>query len=311
MTRMQTRHFIHFSLLTALVVCAGSAAHAAGVQQTFATPQEAGQALIAAAEHNDTEGMLKLFGPQGKDIVVSGDTAEDKAGRADFAARAHENMQVNQDHTNPDRAILVIGNDEWPFPVPLVRGKDGKWSFDSAQGKFEVLARRVGRNELNVIDVCRGYVEAQMEYSARDRDKRGMLEYAQKIISTPGKQDGLYWEGESENLAPKAFADAAAAMLLQEGKKPQPYHGYYFHILKAQGPEAPGGALNYVVKGEMIGGFALIAWPAEYGVTGVHTFIVSHHGVVYERDLGASTSTAARAITAFNPEKGWKRVEGE
>jgi hypothetical protein len=277
-------------------------------ERTFSSPQEAAQALIDAAGRNDTEALLKLFGPEGKTIVVSGDAAEDKNGREEFARMAQQGMHIDQPH--PARAIIEVGSENWPFPVPLVR-KGGQWMFDSAAGKIEVLARRVGRNEINAIDVCRGYVEAQMEYAARDRDADGILEYAQAILSAPGKQDGLYWEGESETLVPKSFADAAAVMLAAQGKKALPYHGYFFHILKAQGPAAEGGAMNYVVKGEMIGGFALVAWPAEYEVSGVHTFMVNHAGVVYEKDLGATTGVLARQMTRFNPDKGWQKVSGE
>jgi hypothetical protein len=175
----------------------------------------------------------------------------------------------------------------------------------------EVLARRIGANELNAIEVCRGYVEAQMSYAERDRNAHGTLEYAQHILSAPGKKDGLYFEGESETLVPKSFGNAAAVMLAAQGKKPQPYHGYFFHILKAQGPAAEGGAMDYMVKGNMIGGFALVAWPAEYGVSGVNTLMVSHHGMVYEKDLGPTTSVLARQMTRFNPDKGWKKVTGE
>jgi hypothetical protein len=277
-------------------------------ERTFSSPQEAAQALLAAADKNDTEALLKLFGPEGRTIVVSGDAAEDKNGRADFARLAHESMHIDQQHAS--RAVIEVGPEKWPFPVPLV-SRNGQWMFDSAQGKFEVLARRVGRNEINAIDVCRGYVEAQMEYAARDRDADGILEYAQTILSAPGKKDGLYWEGESETLVPKSFADAAAVMLAAKGKKALPYHGYFFHILKAQGPEAEGGTMDYVVKGEMIGGFALVAWPAEYGVSGVNTLIVNQSGVVYEKDLGATTGVLARQMTRFNPDKGWQKVTGE
>jgi len=287
-----------------------AAPQAAPQPSTFATPQQAAQALIDAAAHNDTAAMLKLFGPAGKDIVESGDAAEDKRMRDDFVARAHVKMRIEPESGNPGRATLVVGDNDWPLPVPLIR-KNGQWHFDAAQGKMEILARRIGRNELTAIDVSRGYVEAQMEYAAHDRTSHGVLAYAQRIVSSPGKKDGLYWEGEKDNLVPKAFADAAAAMLLAEGKKPVPYHGYYFHILKGQGPDAPGGAVDYVVKGEMIGGFAMVAWPAEYGVSGIKTFIVSHHGTVYEKDLGPTTATLARALTRFNPDKTWKAVEGE
>jgi hypothetical protein len=277
-------------------------------EQTFATPQEAGAALLAAAEHNDTAALIKVLGAGSRDIVESGDPAEDKNGRAQFAERAHARMRVEMEPGNPDRAVLVAGENDWPFPVPLIR-QNGRWHFDAERGRVEILARRIGRNELAAIDVCRGYVEAQMEYASRDRNSAGMLQYAQKIVSSAGKMDGLYWPGES-GLVPKAFADAAAAMAA-EGKKPEPYHGYYFHILKAQGPDAQGGALDYVVKGQMIGGFALVAYPAEYGVSGVKTFQVSHQGVVYEKDLGPATATVAGQLIRFNPGKGWNSVEGE
>jgi hypothetical protein len=281
----------------------------AQTQQTFATPKEAGDALVAAAEHNDTAALLKVLGPGSKDIVESGDVAEDKAGRAQFAERAHTRIRVEVEAGNADRAVVIVGDNDWPFPVPLYR-KNGQWSFDAARGRTEVLARRIGRNEMAAMEVSRGYVEAQMAYATHDRNGDGILQYAQKIVSSPGKKDGLYWPGESDNLVPKAFADAAAAMLA-EGKKPVPYHGYYFHILKAQGPDAPGGAMDYVVKGQMMGGFAMVAYPAEYGVSGVKTFIVSHRGLVYEKDMGSATGTLARQLVRFNPDKSWKVVEGE
>lgn len=279
-------------------------------QQTFGSPQEAAQAVIDAAGRNDAAAMMKLFGPAGKDIVESGDPAQDKNDRAEFARTASEKLKINQDPTNPDRATLSVGEQDWPFPVPLVR-KDGKWHFNAAAGKIEILAHRIGENEVNAVEVCRGYVEAQMEYAAQDRDKDGVLKYAQKIVSMPGKQDGLYWEGASDSLVPKAFANAAAANLAEGANKPDRYHGYYFRILKAQGPDAAGGAFDYVVKGKMIGGFALVAFPAEYAVSGVKTFIVNHQGVVYEKDLGANTAALARQMTRFNPDKSWKAVEKE
>jgi len=278
-------------------------------EQTFASPQEAAQALIAAATANDTAALLKIFGPAGKDIIESGDAAEDKAGRAHFAELAHQKMSIETQAGNPSHVTLVVGPEDWPFPVPIVRNDD-QWFFDSSSGRVEVLARRIGRNETTAIDVCRGYVEAQEEYASHDRSGEGVLQYAQKIVSTPGKKDGLYWEGAPENLVPKAFADASAAMFA-EGKKPVPYHGYYFHILKAQGPSAPGGAMDYLVNGKMVGGFALVAYPAEYGVSGIKTFIVNHRGVVYEKDMGAATGTMARQITRFDPDKTWKAVTGE
>ena len=292
------------------LILAAALLHAApqAGEQTFASPQEAGAALLAAAEHNDAAALMKVLGAGSKDIVESGDPAEDKNSRAQFTERAHARMQVEIEPGNPNRAALVVGENDWPFPVPLFR-QNGRWHFDAERGRIEILARRIGRNEMTAIDVCRGYVEAQMEYAARDRNAAGMLQYAQKIVSGPGKMDGLYWAGES-GLVPKAFADAAAAMLA-EGQKPEPYHGYYFHILKAQGPDAQGGALDYLVKGQMIGGFAMVAYPAEYGVSGVKTFQVNHQGVVYEKDLGPTTGTLARQLISFNPNKTWKAVVGE
>jgi hypothetical protein len=306
--RMNSRRYrngaIGFTLAAALLYAAPQTG-----QQTFATPQEAAEALVAAAEHNDTAALMKVLGPGSKDIVESGDPAEDKSGRAQFVERAHAKMHVEVEPGNPDRAVLVVGQNDWPFPVPLSR-QDGRWHFDASRGRTEILARRVGRNELAAIEVCRGYVEAQMQYAARDRNADGVLQYAPKIVASEGKKDGLYWEGEADNLVPKAFADAAAAMFAQ-GKKPVPYHGYYFHVLKAQGPDASGGAMDYVVKGKMIGGFAMVAYPAEYGVSGVQTFLVNHRGMVYEKDLGRATGTLARQMGHFNPDKTWKAVEGE
>jgi hypothetical protein len=279
-------------------------------QPTFATPEEAIHAVGDAAEHNDTAAMLKLFGPAGKDLVQPADDAGAREERANFAKMLHQKVHLERDATNPNRVTFSVGTEDWPFPIPLARNKAGKWYFDTEQGKMEVLARHVGRNELNAVEVCRGYVEAQLQYANVDRDADGILEYAQKIVSSPGKQDGLYWEGAPGNLVPKSFAGAAGAVA-EGGRKPVPYHGYYYRILKAQGPAADGGAVNYVVKGEMIGGFALVAWPAEYGVSGVKTFIVNHHGVVYEKDLGPTTGIVARQMTQFNPDKGWQVVDKE
>ena len=297
--------------MAAVVLAAGIAlipSAAQPGQKTFATPQEAAQALVDAARGNDTAAMLRIFGPAGKDIAQSGDAAADKESREQFAALARQKMEAEVDQ-DKDRATVIVGPESWPLPVPIVLEK-GQWRFDSAVGRVEVLARRVGRNELTAIEVCRAYVEAQTEYASRDRTASGMLQYAQKILSSPGTKDGLYWEGEPENLVPKAFGEASAAMLA-EGKKPAPYHGYYFRVLKAQGPDAEGGAMDYVVGGKMVGGFALVAYPAEYGVSGIETFMVNHRGTVYEKDLGPTTGVLARQTMRFNPGKGWKVVTGE
>jgi hypothetical protein len=276
-------------------------------QRTFATPQEAVQATIDAAERNDTAALLQLFGPEGKDIVESGDPAQDKEIRAEFARSAHEKLQIDEDPFRPDRVAFTVGTQGWPFPVPVIR-EGGRWRLDSASGRIEIFARRIGRNELNVMEVCRGYAEAQIEYAAGARDGDRVLKYAQKVVSAPGKEDGLYWDGKSDSLVPRAFAEAAVASPSTVGKSPEPYHGYYFRVLKSQGPDANGGAFDYVVNGKMIGGFALVAWPAEYGVSGIRIFMINHDGVVYEKDLGVGTAIEARQMTRFNPDKSWRPV---
>jgi hypothetical protein len=276
-------------------------------QRTFATAQEAIQATIDAADRNDTAALLQLFGPAGKDIVDSGDPAQDKDLRAEFARSAHEKLRIDEDPLTPDRVTFTVGTEEWPFPVPVVR-KDGRWQLDPESGRLEILARRIGKNELNAMEVCRGYAEAQMEYAEGPRDGDRVLKYAQKIVSAPGKQDGLYSEGVSDGLVSQAFAMAEAANSTAAGKKTEPYHGYYFRVLKSQGPDTAGGAFDYVVNGKMIGGFALVAWPAEYGISGIRTLIINHDGVVYEKDLGAGTALQARQMTRFNTDKSWERV---
>jgi hypothetical protein len=273
-------------------------------QQTFSMPRDAVKAVIHACEQNDIDGLLKIFGPRGKDIVESGDPTDDKNRRAHFTKLAHEKYKLIQDTTNPDKMIVSIGKQDWPFPIPLVR-KDQGWYFDSSQGRQEILARRIGANEINAVEICRGYVEAQFEYAQSHRHN-GVPEYAQKIVSSQGKQDGLYWEPSKEGpecQVPKGFAQAAASMSME---KREPYHGYYFRILMAQGPDARGGVIHYILDGSMIGGFALVAWPAEYGVSGVQTFIINHDGTVYENNLGPETGRVAAEMTEFNPDKTWR-----
>jgi hypothetical protein len=273
---------------------------------TFATPDEAVQAIVDAAEKNDTSALLKLFGTAGRDIVQTGDPSEDRDARAEFARLAHEKLQIVVNDAKPDTATFSIGQQDWPFPVPLVR-KNGKWQFDVEQGRTEIVAYRIGRNELSVIEVCRGFVEAELEYASLDRDQSGMLTYARKIKSSAGKQDGLYWDGFAGALVPKSLADATAPAE-KTVKGLTPYHGYYFRILDAQGPDASGGAFQYVVNGKMIGGFALVAWPSEYGVSGIKTFIVNHDGTVYEKDLGPKTTTLVNRLMQFDPDSSWERV---
>lgn len=274
----------------------------------FSNPQEAGQALADAAAKNDTAALLNLFGAPGADIVQSGDAEDDRRARAEFAHRAGEKLETRVEPMNPGRATVITGADEWPFPVPLIRTKSGEWFFDSTRGRTEILARRIGRNELTVIDVCRAYVEAQVDYASHDRDGGRILEYASRVASSAGKNDGLYVDGDANNLVPKDFVDAVVS---STRPAKAPYHGYYFRVLEAQGPDAPGGAHNYLVDGRQIGGFALIAYPAEYGVSGIQTFLVNQDGVVYEKDLGPVTTAVARQTARFNPDRTWRAIQEE
>jgi hypothetical protein len=275
----------------------------APAQATFESPQAAEQALIDAAAKNDTARLAQIFGPSGKEILTAGDPQKDQAEREEFSQLVNRKHELQPSTLNANVMILTVGEEDWPFPVPIVR-TNGKWRFDTAQGRIEMNARRIGADELDAIEICSGYVEAQQAYASQDRDADGLLEYAQQIMSSPGKQDGLYWQGEG-SLVPQGFA---AAERRGAASKPKPYHGYYFRILRSQGPDAPGGQHNYLVKDSMIGGFALVAWPAEYGVTGVHTFIVNHDGIVYERDLGTPTPSSTPAVNTYNPGKSWTPV---
>jgi hypothetical protein len=290
----------------ALFVCAMPSA--ASAQQSYKTADEAVSALVTAAKANDVKAVLTVLGPQGEDIVSSGDPVADEGVRKEFVAAYDEKHEI---HADGGYAILIIGKDDFPFPIPLVR-KDDAWRFDTEAGRTEVLYRRIGANELNTIQACLAYVDAQNEYADKDRGD-GVGVYAQRIISQPGKKDGLYWPtaaGEEESPLGDLVADAAT-----EGYKPRgggertPFHGYYYKILTRQGPAAPGGVLDYVVKGKMIGGFALVAWPAEYGNSGVMTFIVNHNGTIYEKDLGERTAQVAAAMSAYNPDNSWKKTE--
>ena len=278
--------------------------------KSFATPQQAADALIEAAGKFDVSALKELFGPDGKDLVSSADPVQDKNRAEAFAAKAHEKKIVTTDPKNKSRAILLVGNDDWPFPVPLIK-KGGKWYFDSKQGLDEILLRRIGANELDAIQICRGFVEAQKEYASEIHDDSGVNQYAQKIISTPGKRDGLYWKNDDGTAGGPISEPVARA--IAEGYSPDKpgYHGYYFKVLKGQGPAAPLGQLDYVVEGIMIGGFALVAVPAEYRVTGVKTFMVSYDGVVYEKDLGPGSLQIAKDMERYNPDKTWHQTDDQ
>ena len=297
-------------VLWACLALSARAATPATPAQAFDTPQQAAEALVKASDADDVPALIKIFGSGGKDIVSSGDPVEDKNIRAKFSARAHEKMDVSFDPADPKRAVLVIGSDDWPMPVPIVQ-KDGKWRFDAKAGRREILARRIGGNELDAIDLLRGYVEAQKDYAVERHDGSGMNQYAQKWVSSPGKQDGLSWYDANGKPAGPMGDEIAKALAEGYTKKAEPYNGYHFRTLTAQGPAARLGARNYIVNGMMIGGFAAIAWPATYGVTGVQTFIVNNDGVVYQKDLGADTAKLAPAIKKFNPDKGWTVTKDE
>jgi hypothetical protein len=278
---------------------------AAAAPMLFATPEQAAHALVDAAAAYNVPQLLAIFGPNGKDLVESADPVRDKANAQAFAAEARTKLTISTDPKKPGRAIIVVGAQQWPMPVPLVE-KNGKWSFDAREGRQEILYRRIGANELDAIQVCRGYVEAQRQYSLQIHDNSGVNQYAQRIFSTPGKQDGLYWanpDGSPGGPIGKAVGDALAEGY-SIGKRG--FHGYYFKILKGQGPAAPLGRLNYVIEGIMIGGFALVAVPAQYRVTGVKTFQVSNSGIVYQKDLGPNSLSIVNTMELYNPDSSWQ-----
>jgi hypothetical protein len=277
-------------------------------QKGFATPESAVEALVQAAASYDVPSLLSILGPDGKDLVSSADTVRDKNGAAAFAAKAKERSAIVIDKKDKNLATLTIGNDDWPLPVPLVK-RNGQWYFDSKAGHDEVLRRRIGANELDAIQVCRGYVEAQRNYATEAHD--GINQYAQRIISSPGKQDGLVWKNEDGTTGGPISDAIARAIAEGYSNKREPYHGYYFKILKGQGPNAPLGQLDYVIQGVMIGGFALVAVPAEYRVTGVQSFIVNQDGVVYQKDLGPDSLNIAKGLELYNPDKTWRRTDDQ
>jgi hypothetical protein len=277
--------------------------------EKFDTPQQAADALVAAAGKFDVAELDKIFGPDAEGIVSSGDPAQDKERAKEFAAQAHEKMNVSVDKKGADRAFILVGQNEWPFPVPLVK-QAGKWSFDAKAGRQEILYRRIGDNELDAINICRGYVDAQREFAQQRREGYAVNEYAQHIIGTYPKRDGLAWK-KPDGTWGGPVGEKVAQAIDQGYSLGKPYHGYFFKVLKGQGPAAPFGAMDFVVKGVMIGGFGLVAAPAEYRQTGVKTFIVSHHGVVYEKDLGPNTLEEFKKMELFNPDKSWKPVKDD
>jgi hypothetical protein len=279
----------------------------ANAQQSFKTPEEAVDALVNAARGGDAKGVIAVLGREGADIASSGDPVADAAGRQKFLVAYDAKHQVTME--GDGKAMLIIGQEDFPFPIPLVR-TDSVWRFDTAAGRLEVLYRRIGRNELDAIQASLAYVDAQNEYAEKDRSGAGAGAYAQRIVSHSGKKDGLYWpaaQGEGESPLGELVAQATTEGYRIGGGR-APFHGYYFKILTQQGAAAPGGPLDYVVHGRMIGGHALVAYPAEYGNSGVMTFLVNHAGVVFQKDLGPRTAQLAERMTSFNPDQTWTKM---
>jgi hypothetical protein len=276
----------------------------------FDTPQQAADALVEAAEKFDVRALEDIFGSDGDDIVLFGEYAQDRQRASDFAAQAHEKKSVSVDPAKGNRAFVLVGNEDWPFPVPLVK-VGVKWSFDANGGRQELLYRRIGSNELDAIAICRGYVEAQQEYALEKREGYDVHQYAQRIVSSPGKQDGLAWQNKDGGWDGPVGEKIALAIEQGYSSSADPYHGYFFKILKGQGDAVPLGEMDFVVKGLMIGGFALAAAPAEYGVTGVKSFIVNQGGVVYQKDFGPGTLDEFKKMDRFNPDTSWKPVSDE
>jgi Protein of unknown function (DUF2950) len=287
----------------AIGILAISAAHA---QQSFKSAEEATDALATAVKSGAARDIVKVLGSDAAEIIDSGDSV------ADADARDHFNSAYEAKHSlnfeGDKKATLILGPDDFPFPIPLVRAKRG-WEFDTAAGRLEILYRRIGRNELDAIQTSLAYVDAQNDYAAKDRTGGGRGVYAQRLLSSPGKKDGLYWPADGDESPLGELMAEASAEGYKAGDQPQPYHGYYYRILTQQGPNADGGVLNYVVNGKMIGGFALVAYPAEYGNSGVMTFVVNHAGTIYQKDLGERTEAIAKRMTSFNPDQTWKKVE--
>ncbi len=279
-------------------------------QKQFNTPKEAAENLVQAAESFDVAALSEILGPDSTDVISSQDPVADKKQAMAFAAKAKQKSNVGTDPKNPNRAILTVGNDDFPLPIPIVKQK-GKWAFDMKAGRQEILNRRIGTNELDAITICRGFAEAQEEYAQEKHDDAKVNQYAQRIISTPGKHDGLAWKNSDGTWGGPVGEGIARALEQGYSKQGEPFHGYYFKVLKGQGPAAPKGEMDFVMEGAMIGGFALAAAPAQYRVTGVKTFQVGPSGIVYEKDLGPDTLKAFESMDRYNPDKTWKATNDD
>jgi Protein of unknown function (DUF2950) len=275
--------------------------------EAFESAAKAADALVDAAEKFDVPSLIRIVGEDGEDVILTDEYALDRESAQEFAAQARKKKQIATDPKNDSRAFLLVGDEEWPFPLPIVK-RQGRWSFDAAAGREELIRRRIGRNELDAIEICHGYVEAQFDYAYRKRQEYDVAQYAQRIIATAGKKDGLAWQNADGSWSGPIGEKIAHAIEQGYNLKADPYHGYFFKVLKGQGPDAPLGTMDYVVEGVMIGGFALIAAPAEYGESGLKTFMVSNTGVVYQKDLGPATLEAFQKMERFNPDKSWTAV---
>jgi hypothetical protein len=306
MTRIQSRpvyrsvvSLVAGAVLTLLV-------SAAQAQKSYPTPEEALSALVDAVKDGSKSKMKKVLGPDADEIIDSGDEVADAETRQRFLSAYDTKHSLSFEGNK--KASIILGADDFPFPIPLIHNQAG-WEFGTAAGRREILYRRIGRNELDAIQTCLAFVDAQNEYADKDRTGDGAGVYAQHIVSSPGKKDGLFWRDDRDRSPLGELAAQAAEEGYKVGAERAPYHGYYYRILKGQGSNAPGGALNYVVKGKMIGGFALTAYPADYGSSGVMTFVVNHAGTVYQKDFGERTAIIAKRIYLFDPDQTWKKVD--
>jgi hypothetical protein len=298
------------ALAVVVIMTFSVASFAAVKQKTFSSAEEAVTALVTAARNNDDKEVSAIFGADAKDLLFSGDKVADKQRRENWIAKYDEQNKLVPEGNS---MVLVIGKNNWPFPIPVAK-KGDTWFFDTKKGKEEVLNRRIGENELFTIQTCLAIVDAQREYAMKDRDGDNLHEYAEKFASDPGKKNGLYWEtkeGAEPSPLGELLVKAKSEGYSKKGTKgnPVPYHGYYYKILKAQGKNAPGGAYDYVVKGSMLGGFAVVAWPAKYGNSGVMSFIVNHDGMVYQKNLGKDTAKIAKSMTKYDPDKTWIKAQ--
>ena len=295
--------------LSPVVAAEAAAKNSAQVQTFYASPEEAAKALYEVVKTHDSRSIYKVLGPGSAKLIYTGDEVADQQMREHFLARYEQSVKFER--TGDTKAVILVGDNESPFPFPLVKGAQG-WYFDTRAGAEELINRRIGENELSAIKFCLAYGDAQREYAEQDRNGDGMIEYAQKFMSSKGKRDGLYWPtvlGEPNSPLGLLAARAKREGYSTKGSGPEPFHGYYFKILTGQGKDAPGGAYDYIVKGHMIGGYALVAYPALWGSSGVMTFTCNHDGVVFEKNLGPDTEDLARKITRFNPDSSWSKAE--